>query len=190
MNEYDGILLEFNDSDEHKREATITNLRTLADAAEEFERRFPNHLSMKEFVRRDIITEADDLFIYNEYEETPDGEFVRNHKVIDRSHDICAQEGILNHLIETPQTECRTTCCLIGIADAMGMGKYSDAYNFAALLHELFPALKGDLVDPLLHKDSETEVYDLFGTHLEPIMADRVAALRKKADELENIYND
>ena len=85
---------------------------------------------------------------------------------------------LLHRSDDVTEPECGFCCCLIGIADAAGMGADIDGYGFADYADKLFPGLYEDWCH---FPDS-----DLFGAHLVSDLPTRVKGLRMAADMLES----
>jgi len=76
------------------------------------------------------------------------------------------------------EPKCGFCCCLIGIADAAGMGADIDAYRFVTYANELFPGL--------YQRNYDLPEGNLFGTHLVSDLSIRIKGLRMAADMLES----
>ena len=88
---------------------------------------------------------------------------------------------------EVPEEyECKTSCCLLGIADHFGMGEDIPG-DFWTLSEALFPIFEPD--DSCSREEETDQWNSLFGPHLLSDMEARVAGLRFAADELERTGN-
>ena len=138
------------------RQTTIDNLRELASHAEAYyEANDPSRFDMTAFKA-----------VYGKDENGSkelEGEF-------DRGEDV------------PEEYECKTSCCLLGIADLAGMGENVPG-DFLTLSDALFPIFEAD---ESCSREEHTEQWNsLFGAHLPSDMGARVAGLRFAADELE-----
>lgn len=138
------------------RQITIDNLRELASHAEAYyETHDPSRFNMRAF--KGVYIE--DEYGFKELE----GDY-------DRGEDI------------PEEYECETACCLIGIADLVGMGSEVKG-SYWALSRALFPTLRNN-ENYVSYRDTR-EWNSLFGAHLPSDIVARVAGLRLAADQLQ-----